>query len=345
MLHAKTVSLKSIDASWTDSYLADYQKCSQKIGAPPVTAKAKFQFDIHSITPHGRYLLVNAGHDTNSNLFTTGYAMVNGDGTVHTVGCRRIRPKASVLGSELEAICMGMKSVMHSLQEHVTVLSNSLDAKSRAEVFRSTIRKRKFKMAFQESSSSFSDILNTLLADRVSFIMSMAKQHHKFKILMFPWLAHGHIHPFLQLSKKLSKTNFTIYFCSTAINLDSNRSSVENELSDDDPWIKLVELQIPSSPDLPPHLHTTKNLPSNLIPALLQAFQKSSSSFSDILNSAKPDLLIYDIFQPWAPKMASSKGVPSVYFSTSGATPFSYYHHVHTMGSASTFPYKAIRCR
>ncbi|KAK6130306.1 hypothetical protein DH2020_035951 [Rehmannia glutinosa] len=89
-------------------------------------------------------------------------------------------------------------------------------------------------------------------------------------------------------------------------------------------------------------MHTTKNLPPNLIPALIQAFQMSSSSFSEILNDLKPDLLIYDFFQPWAPKLALSQGVPSVYFATSGATPFSFFYHLYKYGTNFPFPYPEI---
>ncbi|RVW86822.1 Flavanone 7-O-glucoside 2''-O-beta-L-rhamnosyltransferase [Vitis vinifera] len=38
-------------------------------------------------------------------------------------------------------------------------------------------------------------------------------------VVMLPWLAHGHISPFLELAKKLSRRNFYIYFCSTPVNL------------------------------------------------------------------------------------------------------------------------------
>ncbi|GFP81917.1 beta-d-glucosyl crocetin beta-1 6-glucosyltransferase [Phtheirospermum japonicum] len=153
---------------------------------------------------------------------------------------------------------------------------------------------------------------------------------------MFPWLAHGHINPFLELAKRLPTRNFTIYLCSTRVNLDSIKSSIHNAS------IKLVDLHVPSSPELPPEMHTTKNLPSNHIPTLIKAFQMSSHSFSEILNSVKPDLLIYDFFQPWAPKLASSKNISSILFSTSGAAPLSFYHHMHTMGPDSLFPYQAI---
>ncbi|CAI9762680.1 unnamed protein product [Fraxinus pennsylvanica] len=105
--------------------------------------------------------------------------------------------------------------------------------------------------------------------------------------------------------------------------------------------IEFVELHLPSLPELPPQYHTTKNVPPNLMPTLMQAFQMSSSSFSSIISILKPDLLIYDAFQPWAPKLASSQGIPAVHFSISGATTMSFFHHGYTYRNAN-FPFPAI---
>ncbi|KZV50680.1 cyanidin-3-O-glucoside 2-O-glucuronosyltransferase-like [Dorcoceras hygrometricum] len=163
-----------------------------------------------------------------------------------------------------------------------------------------------------------------------------AKNERRFRILVFPWIAHGHVFPYLQLSMNLSNHNFHIYFCSTAINLDSIKNSIQEQSS-----IQLVELQLPSFPDLPPHLHTTKNVPPNLMPRLFKAFQLSISSFTDIITDLKPDLLIYDVFQPWAAKIASSMNIPAVHFATTGAATYSFGYHMSTHKD-STFPYPAL---
>ncbi|XP_047977300.1 UDP-glucosyltransferase 29-like [Salvia hispanica] len=168
------------------------------------------------------------------------------------------------------------------------------------------------------------------------------EKQESFKVLMFPWLAHGHIFPYLELAKRLSTTHhFTMYLCSTAVNLDSIKSSISSE-DDAAASVKLVELHMPSLPHLPPHLHSTRNLPSHLIPTLMKTFQESSSSFSDIIDSLKPDLVIFDVYQPWAPKIASSKGVPCVHFSIPGVTVLSFLHHLYTLGSRATYPFPAI---
>ncbi|KAL1539081.1 beta-D-glucosyl crocetin beta-1,6-glucosyltransferase [Salvia divinorum] len=168
----------------------------------------------------------------------------------------------------------------------------------------------------------------------------------RMRVLMFPWLAHGHVFPFLELAKGLSNKHFHVYFCSTPINLDSVKNSLNNNKNDNYHIpIELVELPLPSLPDLPPHYHTTKNIPPHLMPALMKAFQMSAPAFSDILADLKPGLLIYDGFQPWAARAAAAQGIPPVLFSTSGSASLAFFHHHHTHKSWDTFPFDAIRLK
>ncbi|CAN1136176.1 Beta-D-glucosyl crocetin beta-1,6-glucosyltransferase [Linum perenne] len=122
---------------------------------------------------------------------------------------------------------------------------------------------------------------------------------------MFPWLAHGHISPFLQLANKLisRRPNIHVYLCSSPINL---ASISETKIIKHHSRIQLVELNLPSLPDLPPRSHTTNGLPIHLLPTLFKSLDMASSDFSQILMNLSPDLLISDFFQPWAPKLALS---------------------------------------
>nr|XP_043625011.1 UDP-glucosyltransferase 29-like [Erigeron canadensis] len=121
------------------------------------------------------------------------------------------------------------------------------------------------------------------------------------KVLLFPWLGHSHISCFLELGKKLYNRNVNIHLCSTPVNLKPLR----NHSSDPDSLTlfvdQLIELHLPSLPELPPHLHTSTDLPLHLLPTLKHALDMSSPQFSKILKTLKPDLLIYDMLQPWAP--------------------------------------------
>ncbi|XP_011090843.1 beta-D-glucosyl crocetin beta-1,6-glucosyltransferase-like [Sesamum indicum] len=170
----------------------------------------------------------------------------------------------------------------------------------------------------------------------------MEAKQANLSILMFPWIGHGHVFPYLELAKNLSTHNFDIFFCSTAVNLSSVNDVLANTSSSVS--IQLVELHLPSAPELPPCYHTTKNAPPHLLPKLHEAFQMSNSSFSDIITSLNPDMLIYDGFQPWAAKIASSLGIPAVHFATAGAVPYSFYFHSF-ISATSAFPYEEIYLR
>ncbi|KAI3837316.1 hypothetical protein MKW92_020561 [Papaver armeniacum] len=162
------------------------------------------------------------------------------------------------------------------------------------------------------------------------------------RVLMFPWLAHGHISPFLELAKRLAQKNFYIYFSSTPINLSSVKDQLSRDRQLENMSLELVELNLPSLPDLPPHYHTTKSLPSHLMPTLKKAFDLSSPSFNEILSTIKPDLLVYDFIQPWAPTLASHLNIPAVQLLTTGAAFTSFALHLFKENPDTQFPFPSI---
>lgn len=139
-----------------------------------------------------------------------------------------------------------------------------------------------------------------------------------FKVLMLPWLAHGHISPFLELAKKLSKRKLHIYFCSTPINLNSIQKN--SSLT-----VQFIKLNLPSLPNLPPCYHTTNGLPPHLISTLVCAFEMARPYIFVILESLSPDLLIYNIYQSWVPPLALSHHIPAVHFQTSAASTMAFF--------------------
>ncbi|PIN03973.1 hypothetical protein CDL12_23502 [Handroanthus impetiginosus] len=132
-----------------------------------------------------------------------------------------------------------------------------------------------------------------------------------FNILIFPWLAH-------------------------AINLPSIKNFIDKNMLENS--IELVEIHLKPSQELPPHYHTTKNLPSHLNFTLIKAFQTADSSFSNIISNLKPDSLIYDVFQPWPAKQALSQGIPAVHFVPFVAATFSVLHY-HYKFKDPSFPF------
>ncbi|XP_055830774.1 UDP-glucosyltransferase 29-like [Solanum dulcamara] len=168
-----------------------------------------------------------------------------------------------------------------------------------------------------------------------------AKKNTNISVLMLPWLAHGHISPFLELAKKLTNRNFHIYMCSTPINLSSIKKNVTKKYSQS---IELVELHLPSLPNLPPHYHTTNGLPPHLMKTLKTAYEIASPNFFKILQTLKPDLVIYDFNQAWAADSASSMNIPAVQFLIFGAAVDSLAIHMFD-DTEDKFPFPEIYLR
>ncbi|XP_047309363.1 beta-D-glucosyl crocetin beta-1,6-glucosyltransferase-like [Impatiens glandulifera] len=161
-------------------------------------------------------------------------------------------------------------------------------------------------------------------------------------VVMVPWLAHGHVSPYLELAKRLSNKNFQIYLCSTPINLNSIKKRVTQKYSQS---IKLIELHIPSQPDLPdPSFHTTNGLPLHLNSVLKKAMDMASPSFTEIIKTLKPDILIYDFNQQWASTAAASIGIPAVQFISTSASVLCYFLH-EFMKQDVDFPYPVLNLR
>ncbi|XP_047309361.1 beta-D-glucosyl crocetin beta-1,6-glucosyltransferase-like [Impatiens glandulifera] len=161
-------------------------------------------------------------------------------------------------------------------------------------------------------------------------------------VVMVPWLAHGHISPYLELAKRLANRNFKIYLCSTPINLSSIKKRVTHKYSQS---IKLIELHIPSQPDLPdPSFHTTNGLPLHLNSVLKRAMDMASPSFTEIIKTLKPDILIYDFNQQWASIAAASIGIPSVQFISASASLLCYFLHTFLKQDVD-FPYPVMSLR
>lgn len=173
----------------------------------------------------------------------------------------------------------------------------------------------------------------------------MDTRSRSIRVLMLPWLAHGHISPFLQLAKSLAKRNFVSYICSSRINLDY----IKKDLSPKDSIsIKLVELQIPATPELPPPSHTTNGLPPHLMAPLKRAFDQARPAFSSLLTTLKPDIVLYDFLQPWAAEeAAAAHNIPAVLFFTIGAAATSLiaHHWLEPSDRGFEYPFPAIYFR
>ncbi|XP_059447002.1 UDP-glycosyltransferase 91C1-like [Corylus avellana] len=133
----------------------------------------------------------------------------------------------------------------------------------------------------------------------------------QFHVMMFPWMAFGHMIPFLELSKHLAAKGIRISFISTQTNLQ-RLPSIPSLLVDN---IKFVELSLPSVDGLPENCEATVDLQGEQIPYLKKACDGLKAPIENLIHKDPPHLILFDIIQCWIPETAAKFGVPCALFS------------------------------
>ncbi|PKA57380.1 Flavanone 7-O-glucoside 2''-O-beta-L-rhamnosyltransferase [Apostasia shenzhenica] len=161
----------------------------------------------------------------------------------------------------------------------------------------------------------------------------------RLRVLMLPWLAYGHLSPFLELAKRLSLHNVAVYLCSSPTNFRPIAAPASSAAVGDSVPIRMVDLPLPDLPDLPPHLHTTKDLPPHLMPTLKAAVDGAAPAFGLLLDELCPDIVFFDFVMPWVPLVAAVRDIPAVvFFANSAATTTLFFQHLRRPAEQPPFP-------
>ncbi|KAF9603460.1 hypothetical protein IFM89_036263 [Coptis chinensis] len=134
-------------------------------------------------------------------------------------------------------------------------------------------------------------------------------------IVMLPWLAMGHLIPFLELSKCLAQKGFQISFISTPRNIERLPKIPPNISS----LINLVKIPMPQVDNLPEYAEATIDLPVNKVPYLKKAFDGLEAPLASFLENSVTSWIIYDFSAHWMPAIANKLGVPCAFFSLTNA--------------------------
>ncbi|XP_024989592.1 UDP-glycosyltransferase 91D1-like [Cynara cardunculus var. scolymus] len=134
-----------------------------------------------------------------------------------------------------------------------------------------------------------------------------SKQLH---VVMFPWLAFGHIIPFLELSKFIAEKGHRVSFLSTTRNIQ--RLPPSHHLSQ---LITLVPLTLPPAHHLPQNAEATMDVRTHDIPHLKKAFDGLQHQLTTFLEVESPDWIIYDFAPYWLPSIAAGLGISRAFFS------------------------------
>ncbi|KAL8160444.1 hypothetical protein V2J09_001981 [Rumex salicifolius] len=141
----------------------------------------------------------------------------------------------------------------------------------------------------------------------------------KLHVAMLPWLAFGHMIPWLELAKLLSDNNIKVSFISTPRNLKRLPKLPPKHTS-----ITFVDFTLPSVNGLPETAEATSDLPYHQVGHLKLAYDKLQPQLKNFLEASSPDWLFVDFATYWAPPIATGLGIPSAFFSIFTASTLAY---------------------
>ncbi|KAE8700338.1 putative UDP-Glycosyltransferase superfamily protein [Hibiscus syriacus] len=133
----------------------------------------------------------------------------------------------------------------------------------------------------------------------------------KLHIAMFPWLAYGHIMPFLEVSKFLAQKGHRISYISTPKNI-GRLPKLAPHLSSN---ISFVELSLLHVNGLPSGAESTSELPIDKVPYLKKAYDQLRAPLTEFLKNSNVNWIIHDFAPYWLPEITAPLGINSVFFS------------------------------
>lgn len=133
-------------------------------------------------------------------------------------------------------------------------------------------------------------------------------------IVMFPWIAMGHVYPCFEVSKILAQKGHYVTLISTPKIID-RLPKLPQTLS---PFVKLTKLPLASHIDknhLPQDADSTMDIPSNKLYYLKLAYDALQQPVSEVLKTLNPDWVFYDFAASWIPQIAKTIHIKCAYFS------------------------------
>ncbi|KAK3022746.1 hypothetical protein RJ639_045611 [Escallonia herrerae] len=153
----------------------------------------------------------------------------------------------------------------------------------------------------------------------------------KLHVVMFPWLAFGHMIPFLEFSKLIAQKGHKISFVSTPRNIDR----LPKVASASSSLINFITLPLPHLDSLPENAEATIDVPVHKVHQLKTAFDGLQTELTQFLKASAPDWVIYDFAPHWLPPIASELGISRAFFSLFNAWTGSFFGSSITDARAS----------
>ncbi|KAF7810997.1 scopoletin glucosyltransferase-like [Senna tora] len=151
----------------------------------------------------------------------------------------------------------------------------------------------------------------------------MGRENQKLHIFLFPFPAHGHMIPMIDMAKLFAARGVRATIVTTPLNLPLVSRTIGNPKTPQNPHIiiNLVTIKFPSvEAGLPEHCEHTDSIPSpSLNPNFIKATEMLQQPLEQLLLQHHPDCLISDMFFPWTVDSAAKFGIPRIVFHGTGS--------------------------
>ncbi|KAG9440627.1 hypothetical protein H6P81_020792 [Aristolochia fimbriata] len=140
-------------------------------------------------------------------------------------------------------------------------------------------------------------------------------------VAMFPWLAFGHINPFVQLANKIAAHGVRVTVFTAPGNIPRTTSALKTG-----PGYRtaVVPVHIPQVEGLPPGADSTAEMTPAMAELLKLAVDKMGPQMEDLFVDLRPDVIVFDFAMQWLPPIALKHGIKSVFFSIFNAITIAY---------------------
>ncbi|KAL2241089.1 UNVERIFIED_CONTAM: putative UDP-rhamnose:rhamnosyltransferase 1 [Sesamum indicum] len=129
-------------------------------------------------------------------------------------------------------------------------------------------------------------------------------------VVMFPWLAFGHMIPFLELSKFIAGKGHKITFISTPRNIDRLPKLPPDLVSS----IAFAKIPLPKLEGLPENAEATMDVLPEEVEHLKKAYDGMEDDLTQFLENSDPDIIIYDFAPHWLPAIATRLRISRFFF-------------------------------
>ena len=131
-------------------------------------------------------------------------------------------------------------------------------------------------------------------------------------IVFFPWLAFGHMIPYLELCKLIAQKGHRVSFVSTPRNID-RLPKLPPHLS---PFLRFVGIPLPQVENLPPCAEATTDVPFEQVQYLKKAYDGLKQPLAEFLRTSDADWVLCDFVSYWlGQEIGPSLGIKTALFS------------------------------